>query len=235
MTVDASCPPAPERRQRAAARPRRRAHPLRAVASRDAAAWQLRTTGVPEVPLDELVPAGAPARRPGRAGRGVRARPRRALHPAHPPPVLRRPRRLPARLVHHEVQPQGVRRRGRPARPDRRPPRGARRRAPRGGSELLVELEEVLCAITGMAAATLQPAAGAAGELTGLLLMRAWHEARGDAAAQGGHPGLGPRHQPGVGDPRRLRGGHRARATPGAASTWTRCGRCSTRTWPASC
>ncbi len=30
-----------------------------------------------------------------------------------------------------------------------------------------------------MAAATLQPAAGAAGELTGLLLMRAWHEAHG--------------------------------------------------------
>ena len=30
-----------------------------------------------------------------------------------------------------------------------------------------------------MAAATLQPAAGAAGELTGLLLMRAWHDAQG--------------------------------------------------------
>jgi glycine dehydrogenase subunit 2 len=49
-----------------------------------------------------------------------------------------------------------------------------------GWLELLVELEEALCAITGMAAATLQPAAGAAGELTGLLLMRAWHDARGD-------------------------------------------------------
>ena len=39
-----------------------------------------------------------------------------------------------------------------------------------GWLELLVELEESLCEITGMAAATLQPAAGAAGELTGLLL-----------------------------------------------------------------
>jgi glycine dehydrogenase subunit 2 len=48
-----------------------------------------------------------------------------------------------------------------------------------GWMALLVELEEALCAITGMAAATLQPAAGAAGELTGLLLMRAWHEAQG--------------------------------------------------------
>jgi len=48
-----------------------------------------------------------------------------------------------------------------------------------GWLALLVELEEALCEITGMAAATLQPAAGAAGELTGLLLMRAWHEAQG--------------------------------------------------------
>jgi glycine dehydrogenase subunit 2 len=48
-----------------------------------------------------------------------------------------------------------------------------------GWLELLVDLEEILCSITGMAAATLQPPAGAAGELTGLLLMRAWHEAQG--------------------------------------------------------
>jgi glycine dehydrogenase subunit 2 len=48
-----------------------------------------------------------------------------------------------------------------------------------GWLRLLVELEEVLCRITGMAAATLQPAAGAQGELTGLLLMRAWHDAHG--------------------------------------------------------
>jgi glycine dehydrogenase subunit 2 len=44
-----------------------------------------------------------------------------------------------------------------------------------GWLELLVSLEEALCEITGMAAATLQPPAGAAGELTGLLLMRAHH------------------------------------------------------------
>jgi len=49
-----------------------------------------------------------------------------------------------------------------------------------GWLELLVTLEEKLCVITGMSAATLQPAAGAAGELTGLLLMRAYHEANGD-------------------------------------------------------
>ena len=41
-------------------------------------------------------------------------------------------------------------------------------------------LESQLCQVTGMAAATLQPSAGAAGELTGLLLIRAYHTANGD-------------------------------------------------------
>jgi len=50
-----------------------------------------------------------------------------------------------------------------------------------GWLQVLVELEESICAITGMAAATLQPAAGAAGELTGLLLMRAFHDAAGES------------------------------------------------------
>jgi glycine dehydrogenase subunit 2 len=50
-----------------------------------------------------------------------------------------------------------------------------------GWLQIFVELEEALCEVTGMAAATLQPAAGAAGELTGLLLMRAYHEARGQS------------------------------------------------------
>ena len=44
----------------------------------------------------------------------------------------------------------------------------------------LVGLEDALCELSGMAAATLQPAAGAAGELTGLLLMRAYDAARGE-------------------------------------------------------
>ena len=49
-----------------------------------------------------------------------------------------------------------------------------------GWLSLLCDLEAELCAITGMHAATLQPAAGAAGELTGLLLMRAFHDANGE-------------------------------------------------------
>ncbi|MCS6816719.1 MAG: aminomethyl-transferring glycine dehydrogenase subunit GcvPB [Blastocatellia bacterium] len=50
-----------------------------------------------------------------------------------------------------------------------------------GSLEVLKTLEELLCEITGMAAGCLQPAAGAHGELTGLLLIRACLEARGDA------------------------------------------------------
>ena len=42
------------------------------------------------------------------------------------------------------------------------------------------ELEQQLCAITGMAGFTLQPAAGSQGELVGVLLMRKYHELKGN-------------------------------------------------------
>ncbi|OQA57433.1 MAG: putative glycine dehydrogenase (decarboxylating) subunit 2 [Candidatus Omnitrophica bacterium ADurb.Bin277] len=50
-----------------------------------------------------------------------------------------------------------------------------------GMMELLWDLEESLKSITGMDRFTLQPAAGAHGELTGIMLVRAYHESRGDA------------------------------------------------------
>jgi glycine dehydrogenase subunit 2 len=50
-----------------------------------------------------------------------------------------------------------------------------------GTLELLWRLERALCEITGMTRATLQPPAGACGELTGLLLMRAYHAAQGSS------------------------------------------------------
>jgi glycine dehydrogenase subunit 2 len=50
-----------------------------------------------------------------------------------------------------------------------------------GALELLWRLEQALCEVTGMARATLQPPAGACGELTGLLLMRAHHTKQGNA------------------------------------------------------
>jgi len=49
-----------------------------------------------------------------------------------------------------------------------------------GTLELLWELERWLIEISGMAAVTLQPAAGAQGELTGILMIRAYHRSRGD-------------------------------------------------------
>jgi glycine dehydrogenase subunit 2 len=49
-----------------------------------------------------------------------------------------------------------------------------------GVLRLLVELEDALAEITGMHAVTLQPAAGAHGEFTGLLLIRACLTARGN-------------------------------------------------------
>ncbi|HEX2065046.1 MAG TPA: aminomethyl-transferring glycine dehydrogenase subunit GcvPB, partial [Acidimicrobiales bacterium] len=53
-----------------------------------------------------------------------------------------------------------------------------------GWLELLWDLGRRLCEITGMSAITLQPPAGAAGELTGLLLMRAWHAGSGQARSK---------------------------------------------------
>lgn len=49
-----------------------------------------------------------------------------------------------------------------------------------GALEVLKTSEEIFCEITGMDSMTFQPAAGAHGEFTGLLLIRAWHESRGD-------------------------------------------------------
>lgn len=50
-----------------------------------------------------------------------------------------------------------------------------------GALKILHELGEQLKTISGMDAVTLQPVAGAHGELTALFMIRAWHEKRGDA------------------------------------------------------
>ena len=49
-----------------------------------------------------------------------------------------------------------------------------------GTLQLLWELEAALVEISGMAAVSLQPAAGAQGELTGILMIRAYHRSRGE-------------------------------------------------------
>ena len=50
-----------------------------------------------------------------------------------------------------------------------------------GYQEIFRDLERMLCDITGFAAVSLQPNSGAQGELAGLMVIRAYHRARGDS------------------------------------------------------
>ena len=50
-----------------------------------------------------------------------------------------------------------------------------------GALEILIGVQEMLAAITGFDEITLQPLAGAHGEMTCLMLIKAYHESRGDA------------------------------------------------------
>ena len=49
-----------------------------------------------------------------------------------------------------------------------------------GALQILFEMERLLCEITGMHSATLQPAAGSHGELTGVLIMKKYHRSKGE-------------------------------------------------------
>jgi glycine dehydrogenase subunit 2 len=142
-------------------------------------AWQLRTTDVPALPLEDLIPDAHRRREPvtlaevserDLVGHFTRlshrqfsvdlgAYPLGSCTMKYNPKVCDTVASLPGLANVHPAAPETC---------------------IQGWLELLVELEEALCEITGMAAATLQPAAGAAGELTGLLLMRAWHHAQGN-------------------------------------------------------
>ena len=48
-----------------------------------------------------------------------------------------------------------------------------------GYTELIAELERDLAVITGFAGCSLQPNSGAAGEYSGLMVIRAYHQSRG--------------------------------------------------------
>ncbi len=143
-------------------------------------AFQLRTTGVPATPLDELVPRGhlnadvvdiAEVSERDLVGHFTRLSHRQfsvdlGMYPLGSCTMKYNPKFCDAVAADpglNSVHP------------------AAPAELTQGWLELLATLEAKLCAITGMAAATLQPAAGAAGELTGLLLMRAFHSANGDA------------------------------------------------------
>jgi glycine dehydrogenase subunit 2 len=140
--------------------------------------WQLRTTGLPEWTADELVPAEhrrsdpvplAEVSERDLVGHFTRlshrqfsvdlgAYPLGSCTMKYNPKLCDTVAGLPGLAGVHPAAPASL---------------------TQGWLALLVELEEALCEITGMVAATLQPAAGAAGELTGLLLMRAFHAANG--------------------------------------------------------
>jgi len=49
-----------------------------------------------------------------------------------------------------------------------------------GALELMYDLEKMLCAITGMHSVTLQPAAGSHGELTGVMVIKKYHDSKGE-------------------------------------------------------
>ncbi len=50
-----------------------------------------------------------------------------------------------------------------------------------GYLQVIQELQQMLCAITGYDSVSLQPNAGSQGEYAGLLAIKGWHESRGDA------------------------------------------------------
>jgi glycine dehydrogenase subunit 2 len=141
-------------------------------------AWQLPTTQVPEVPLEQLVPQrhlrSAPTQLAEVSERDLVAHFTRLSHRQYSVDLGAYPLGSCTMKYNPKICDAVA---SLPGLADVHP--GAPASCIQGWMALLVELEEALCAITGMAAATLQPAAGAAGELTGLLLLRAWHAAQG--------------------------------------------------------
>ena len=174
-------------------------------------------------PLDELLPA-----------RLRRAEPPR-LPEVSEPEIVRhyiaavdaqlRPRLglLPARLVHDEAQPASCTSASRRCRAtpactrSRTRPRAGRARAD-VGAPAARSPRSPACRTSRCSRAPARH-----GELAGVLLTRAYHEARGEHAHEGAHARHRARHEPGDGDDGRLRGrqGRHERRT--AASTSTTC------------
>jgi glycine dehydrogenase subunit 2 len=143
-------------------------------------AWSFRTTGVPEWTVDELVPPqhrndpAAPPELCEVSERDLVAHVTRLTHRQYSVDLGAYPlgsctMKYNPKLCDDAAALPGL--------------AGAHPSAPaalvQGWLALLDDLGRALCEVTGMDAITLQPPAGAAGELTGLLLMRAWHEAQG--------------------------------------------------------
>ena len=70
------------------------------------------------------------------------------------------------------------------------------RETAQGALALMFDLQRFLSEITGMDAVSLAPAAGAHGELTGILMARAYHQHRGEGQRPDGRPQTGARPGP---------------------------------------
>jgi glycine dehydrogenase subunit 2 len=144
----------------------------------DRRAYSLPASDVPEVPVDELVPAGlrraAPARLPevgeldllrhftylSTLDFGIESGsyPLGSCTMKYNPKVNEVASRLEGFAGLHPYQPESL---------------------VQGALELMYDLQQWFAEIAGLHATTLQPAAGAHGELTGLLIIRAYHHAQG--------------------------------------------------------
>ena len=103
-----------------------------------------------------------------------------------------------------------------------------------GMLQLLFELQQELAEISGLPGVSLQPAAGAQGELTALMVAAAYFRDTGPAADQGADARQCPRHQSGQCPDGRLRDDHDSQRSgrprrPGGAwkTSWT-------TSWPCS-
>ena len=177
------------------------------------------------------------ARSAASAARGQRARGGAPLHAPVAAELLDRHALLSARLVHDEVQPQGLQpvrdAAGVPGAPSAR----ARERTARDFSPACTSCRRCSRRSPACRAWRSSPMAGAHGEFAGVAMIRAYHRARGDLAAQRDHRAGGrARHQSRHRHHVRLRGARECR--------WTRDGdvdlealqrRGRARTPPASC
>jgi glycine cleavage system protein P-like pyridoxal-binding family len=88
----------------------------------------------------------------------------------------------------------------------------------------MFELQEMLKEVTGMAAVSMAPMAGAQGEFAGVAMIRAYHDARGDTARREIIvPDAAHGTNPATADHVRLTRSRRFPPTARATSTWTPC------------
>ncbi len=135
---------------------------------------------VPETPLDELLPAAALAAAPPPLPE--LAEPDMVRHYREPVDAehVGRHAFLSARLLHDEVQPQAERAAGGAAGHRRSASLPAGRNAAGHACNCCTRCKQMLAEIAGLAAVSLQPAAGAHGELTALMVAAAYFRDRGE-------------------------------------------------------